>query len=110
MAVACARKTEADVTQLSILAPERVVAYCQTDEAQQRPQALQRLARLVHGDRMIAFLPKLGFGRDDLINGYAPDAFLERLTKLEAKGHAVSVIGCTRRDLRYGAVRTFEAT
>ena len=100
MPVARARKTEANVAQLSILAPERVLAYCQTDEAQQRPQALQPLARLVHGDRMIAFLPKLGLGASDLIDGYAPDAFLERLTKLETKGHTVSVIGCTRRDVK----------
>jgi hypothetical protein len=44
---------------------------------------------------VIAFVLKLDLGASDLIDGYAPDAFLERLTKLETKGHKVSVIGCT---------------
>jgi len=33
----------------------------------------------------------------DLIDGDTPATFVERLSKLEAKGHAVSEIGCTRR-------------
>jgi len=51
----------------------------------------------VYGDGLIALVVQLALRPYDLIDGDTPATFVERLTKLEAKCHAVSEIGCTRR-------------
>ena len=57
----------------------------------------KRLARFVHGDGLIALVVQLALRAFDLLDGDAPATFVERLAELEAKSHAVSVTGCTRR-------------
>ncbi len=95
--VALAGQAEADVAELRILLLESGFAHGRADEPQQRAQAFERLARFVHGDGLIALVVQLALRPFDLIDGDTPATFVERLTKLEAKGHAVSAIGCTRR-------------
>ena len=96
MPVALARQAETDVAELRILLGEGGFAHGRTDEPQQRAQPLKRLAGFVHGDDLIALVVQLALSPFDLLDGDAPATFVERLTKLEAKGHAISVTGCTQ--------------
>ncbi|MDP1910298.1 MAG: hypothetical protein Q8K85_18525, partial [Hyphomicrobium sp.] len=69
MPVARAGQAEPNFAQLRVLALEGGFAHGRTDKAQQRPQALLRLARLVHGDGLIAFVAELGLREADLFDG-----------------------------------------